>query len=429
MDGLRTARVLVLDNEIKEAKLVMEALAKRGIGSVYFSGQEETLPAEDDKLTGIRLAAIDMDLDDAGGDVNVVVPRLIGTMNRLIAEDNGPFLTIAWTKHDDYVATFRERSRSELACPPISIIAMPKQQYGDIEAIFRKVDEAIGNSYPLNVLGFWEQSVHDSSSSVMDIMSRSPDNPINWANDSIETLRLLIKAAVEEETTFETKLLALLATFSSIQLDAVESSASVSPEKAEELLSPLDTHIASRSSTEQIPSTSDIAATLNRRLWFTRFSPNVAPGNIYDSRCFPSQGRPVLPTLEILLEDMGQRTLTPEEKEGWISVAMEVTPLCDYQQGKRKLPRFVCGIAVPTTGKNLVKTGAYLQEAGPVDFEEEPLKGNKTIVWNARYIVSVSEEEIAQVPALVRMRQSNLIDVQAWLSMQGNRPGYLSIRV
>ena len=429
MDGLRTARVLVLDDQIEEAKPFMEALAKRGIGATYFSGQDDTLPAEDDKLTGIRLAAIDMDLDIASDDARVIVPRLIGTMNRLIAADNGPFLAIAWTKHDEYVTTFREMSQAKLACPPISIIAMPKQQYGDIEAIFDKVNEAVGNCYPLNLLGFWEQSIHDSSSSVMDIMSRSPGNPITWSNDSIETLRLLIKAAVEEETTFQTKLLALLAAFSSIQLDAVESGTSLSPEKAEELRSPLDTHLASGSSAEQDTSSFDIAATLNRRLWFTKPSPNVAPGNIYDSSCFPSQARPVFPTLKTLLQDMGQRLLKPEEKEGWLPVAMEVTPLCDYQHGKRKLPRFVCGIAVPTTGINLVKTGGYLQRAGPIDFEAEPLKGTKTIVWNAHYIVSVPEEEIAGVSALVRMRQSNLIDVQAWLSMQGNRPGYLSIRV
>ena len=94
MDGLRTARVLVLDDEIKEARPFMEALAKRGIGSTYFSGDVDTLPCPDRKLTGIRLAALDLDLA-VGGPAPGVISTLLRTVNQIVRHDNGPYLAIA----------------------------------------------------------------------------------------------------------------------------------------------------------------------------------------------------------------------------------------------------------------------------------------------------------------------------------------------
>ena len=285
MDGLKTTRVLVIDDEINEATPFIEALAKRGIGSLYFSGTDvDKLPDENDKLTGIRLAAFDMDLDGGDEDERVVIPRLLGIINRVIAADNGPYLAIAWTKHDDYVTSFRKLSKSGLECPPVRVIPMLKREYADIEEIARKVDVEISESYPLGLLGFWEQSIHESSGSVMRILPEFTD----WIEHSNQTLRLLLDSAANKQDSSSIKLGALMLAFNSLQLDEIETNAAMwEDDIADPLIVPLNDI--------QRPKDADLKAKLNFRLLCTDVAQGIVPGNIYLWRRLLFTGNQALP--------------------------------------------------------------------------------------------------------------------------------------
>ena len=430
MDGLKTTRVLVVDDDAAEATLFMEALAQHGIGSIRFSGEEDKLPAENNKLTGIRLAVIDMDLDGAGGDVNVVIPRLLGIMSRLLAEDNGPYLAVAWTKHDDYVDSFRERCPSELGCPPIRIIPMSKQSFKDIESISHKVDQEIGESYPLGLLGFWEQTIHKSSGSVMQILPVPTES--TWTAHSKQTLSLILDAASGANDSSIASLAALLSAFSSLQLDSIETDiASLVDGDASRLISPL--------AEVNVPDALGLKAELNYRILCTEADDNIAPGNIYRCDELCSSEALLFPPLDDLLDDMvtaKDNCKRDQQKEtlkvaGCVPIAMEVTPLCDYQQDKYKLPRFVCGVALPYEEKGRVKKpdGFLRTDNSPIAFPDCPLAGTKLLVWNSRYTVSVPKAMVSSEAALIRLRQAPLVDIQAWLASQLNRPGYVSLRV
>ena len=423
MDGLKTTRVLVIDDEINEATPFIEALAKRGIGSLYFSGTDvDKLPDENDKLTGIRLAAFDMDLDGGDEDERVVIPRLLGIIDRVIAADNGPYLAIAWTKHDDYVTSFRKWSKSGLKCPPVRVIPMLKREYEDIEEIARKVDAEISNSYPLGLLGFWEQSIHESSGSVMRILPEC----IDWIEHSNQTLKLLLDSAANKKDSSSIKLSALMSAFNSLQLDAIETNAAMREDDiADPLIVPLNDI--------QRPQDADLKAKLNFRLLCTDVAQGIVPGNIYLCDLCSLETR-VFPTLDELLVDMVDPNKADSHEQlksaGCVSVAMEITPLCDYQQRKMRFPRFLCGLAIPMDKMALLKKPApFLRSTVPIAFEVPPLKGENSLVWNSHYIVSVPNSLVGNSGGLFRLRQSPLIDVQAWLGSQANRPGYLSISV
>ena len=426
MDGLRTTRVLVLDDEIEEAELFMGTLAQRGIGSIRFSGEVDKLPAEDSKLTGIRLAAIDMDLDGSRGDATAVVARLITTMNRILGDENGPYLAVAWTKHEDYITEFRER-QVDLDCPPICIIDMPKDYYGEFSVISEKVDGAIRASYPLGLLGFWEQSIHQSSSSAIEMLPNSGD----WLTQSRKTLRLLLNSATNKEDSAAVKLGAILSALNSLQLDAIESiAANQDNQTAGSLVSPLTTGPS--------PTDEDLEAAINYRLLCSNAAAGVAPGNIYPLDSFSSVPTGSLPALKHLIFDaakpgveLGETSYRRQlEYAGCVPVAMEITPLCDYQKRAQGIPRFVCGLAVPRDARSLLKERAdFLRATEPIAFDAPPLEGKRSLVWNSHYIVSVRKDSVKSDAGLVRLRQSPLIDVQAWLGSQGNRPGYLSIRI
>ena len=427
MDGLRTARVLVLDDVLKEAMPFMEALAKRGIGSIYFSGEEEQLPTADCGLTGIRLAAIDLNLD-VEGEARDAIGKLVTVLNRLIHPNNGPYLAIAWTAgcNDDYFNEFQKIQLS-LNCRPVQTIRMNKGDYlndDSVDSIFARVSEEIDNAYPLGLISFWEQTIHDASGSAMEILPGSTD----WIVQSKKALRLLLDAAANRKDSPIVKFRSLLSALNSVQLDAIETAAiPAEDEVVANLIRPLTRGHSPKGE-------EDLKAALNYRLLCTDTVPDVAPGNVYLCDDIHAGKTRLSPDLNDLIADAADPCQSNSRQElenaGCIPVAMEITPLCDYQQRARGIPRFICGLAMPM-GKMcfLKKRAQFLRMTEPIAFDVPPLTGKMSLVWNSHYIISVPPQLIASGSAIVRFRQAPLIDVQAWLGGQGNRPGYLSIRV
>ena len=428
MDGLRTARVLVLDNEIDAAKPFMEALAKHGIGAIYFSGDVDMLPCPKRKLTGIRLAVLDLDLV-GGGEAPAVIGTLLTAVNGIIHRDNGPYLAIVWTdKDEEYFREFLRR-KAEIDCQPIRVIKMRKTDYdwsdiGGIDSIFGKVSSAVHQAYPLGLLSFWEQAVHDSSGSVMQILPGSS----NWIAQSKASLRILLDATSNRDDPLEMRFNALLSALNALQLDAIETVEMPSNGTEEgKLVSPL-THGSGLGGND------DLKATLNYRLLCTEAAYGVAPGNIYLSDNLYAGETKLSPSLDDLIADaadpgqsLGQKSLMDA---GCVPIGMEITPLCDYQQRAKRIPRLICGLAVPIEALSFLKQRSqFLRPTDAIAFEVSPLEGKKSLVWNSHYIISVPHEIIADSTGIVRLRQAPLVDVQAWLGSQGNRPGYLSIRV
>ena len=420
MEGLRTSRVLVIDDKFDEALPFIQAVAKHGIGALYFSGvNEDELPEEGNKLTGIRLAALDMNL---GHDENAEIPAMLSTilsvLGRLIDEKNGPYLAIAWTNHSEVVSAFKERVK-ELGCPPIDVITMEKHMVKvggeyDLGQVFSKIQEAMDGCYPLRLLSYWEQQVHESSGSVMELMPGVED----WIGRSQQTLALLLDPSTGDDDPPEAKLGALLSGFNSLQLDAIESATRSLPnEEIAPLISPLDSINPDDSS--------ELKPILNRRLLFTRPALGITPGNIYVPTAFGAYV-----SKSELATEMAEAGKSDELATASILLAMEVTPLCDYQQNKMKVARFIFGLALPDNKMGLLKMrgrAEFLRRLPVAAFKDAPLEGNLATVWNSHYFITTPFIMIPEGCALLRLRYAPLIDTQAWLGNQANRPGYLSV--
>ena len=315
---------------------------------------------------------------------------------------------------------------------------MKKKDFTDIETILAKVRESMEKAFPLGLLSYWDGVIHESSGSVMQVMPASTD----WQDQSRRTLRLILDYAANSDGHPVTKLAALVSTFNSLQLDSIESNiGSIAEEEASPLVLPLN----DMETSDDL----ELKARLNFRLLCTDAAAGVAPGNIYRCDEICPSGAANFPDLNQLLDDMVRsrpradeeqrnQQLIEEDKKieelksaGSIPIALEVTPLCDYQQDNVKLPRFLCGVAVPHENRRRAKRpdGFLRTDNAPIDFESGDLAGRKLLIWNSRYIVSVTADEVNGEAKLVRLRQAPLIDVQAWLASQLNRPGYLSLTV
>lgn len=423
MDGLRTTRVLVVDDQRDEAQGVIDALARDGIGAIYYSQDVERHP--DQPLTGVRLATLDMNLENLPSpDPPAATAAILSVLGRLIAENNGPYLAIAWTKHPELVEEFTKRAAA-LPCPPVRVIPLVKAEVQaddgsfDFAKIAAEVQSALHECYPLGLLAFWEQMVHKSSGSIMEMM---PDGN-SWTDESKRTLALLWRHSAGEGDPQDVKLRALLEAFNALQFDAIESdTALLDSETANSLVDSLDIGEAPSGG-------SDLAARLNRRLLFGVALPNVASGNVYQPGTIVSAEEGTFPTIDELLDDMAQPGKKQELIEaGSLAVAMEITPLCDYQHDKVRRARFVCGIAVGPERSNLIKRSDFVCQTPVVWFDNEPLCGNRIVAWNSHFIVSVPPNQVPQGEALVRLRQLPLMQVQSWIGSHATRPGYLSVR-
>ena len=444
MEGLKTTRVVVLDNELDQAVPFMEALAKRGIGSLFFSGKAEDrskFPDEREKLTGIRLAAVDMNLTDEEGDADGIARNTVGVLNELIDQDNGPYLAVAWTnKGAQLVNAFIDQT-DDLSCPPIKVVEMDKGDNRDPDTLFQNLQRVIDECYPLGVLSHWEQSIHDSSGMVTQVLQESdPLTPSdaeakalpgheNWNARTTKILKLLLGAATNSNDPDEVKFIALMSVLNALQMDAIETITSRRDDGlAQSLIAPLNVAYFSEADNA-------LKAGLNFRLLCTDPASELVPGNIYGIDQFDTKVGELFPRLGRLTFDAADPKIETNAnallRNGSIRIAMEITPVCDYQQRKRGMPRFICGLAVPLSKTYLLKSenAQFMKKTEPIAFAGPHLEGSMSLVWNSRFIVSVPEKLLDGTTGLVRLRQAPLIDVQAWLGGQGNRPGYLSIQV
>lgn len=425
MEGLRTARVLVIDDRFAEVESFVRALGSCGIGCVYLSGNAEEFPKS--PLINIRLVAADLDLGTSGGETHQVVGPAVSALERAISERNGPYLLVAWTNRDEL---FEEFERQVLAFAayrrPVRIIKIGKEEVnGDLGALVLRLEESLSSCYPLSVLWWWEQLCSDSSGQVLTVVSEQGGSQ-QWMQESLETLLLLRNASPGGRETLASGLRGLLDGFGALHQDALETvAASRISEDAERLLSGLGTE-------------GDMAggriAIVNSRLLFSEPSFDVVPGTIYASDTVEFDAFGEFPTLSDLLSEMAQNGKHQELEESCVLVAMEVTPLCDYRPQGAGFCRFLCGVVVPFEKRTLIKQAGFLQStpdrrSSSISWELKGDSSDCAIVWNSHYIISVPRSRILPNAGAGsrRLRHSPLVDVQAWLGSQANRPGYLVV--
>src|SRR2546428_5522570 len=129
MNGLSGARVLLLDDEAAEALPIIKAFSKVGVPVAYFDGRPGQTPRNRDKLNGIRLAILDMDLGFGGPPENMA-STMLQTLASIVRSDNGPFGVLIWTNHPDQKETFKQfmYERSDLP-KPVFVLMLKKAEF------------------------------------------------------------------------------------------------------------------------------------------------------------------------------------------------------------------------------------------------------------------------------------------------------------
>lgn len=132
-------KVVIVDDQVEEAKPLIKLLSKRGVPTLYFSGDCSDLP--ESPLMGVRLVFCDLKFS-AASDERTILSNLIGILRKLISNNNGPYILLLWSAHDgDYIERIKEIVGEETNSPEF-VLLLNKAEFFESDD---KVSQAISN--------------------------------------------------------------------------------------------------------------------------------------------------------------------------------------------------------------------------------------------------------------------------------------------
>lgn len=192
MNGLAGTRVVIVDDEEHEALPIIKQLSKKGISSIYF-GNMNDLPSEKQKLLGIRLLILDIDL--VGGSVpdKSKISTLLGFLRKILHPDNGPYGILLWTNHPDLKRLFEEEVFNTFDIPnPVFTACVSKNECKDKKGVLKlskispKINDALKGFSPLLILQRWEEACFTSATQVTNALAgfaiKDSNNLADWRN-------------------------------------------------------------------------------------------------------------------------------------------------------------------------------------------------------------------------------------------------------
>lgn len=435
MIGFKGARVIVVDDDEDDALPVLKAFAKTGVPCAFFDGSLEGLPLEHERLTGVRLAILDMDLVGGGVSDKSKATTLVSRLEGLLSPLNGPYAVLVWTKHPELIELFEEYTfASEKMPKPIIITTLTKDQCqnrsGDfnLEVVTAKIDEAISQFSPLQFLQAWEEKDFEAATQVTNILSDlvlDESEPKRWRdawrNQLLNLMYALAKEAAGESLDENTVLGGLYGSLNPLHSDRMESCVSE--------LSVLLSGSAREILKHQEDCGIERKAVINRMLHLAvEGDDKYAAGNIY--RFEPDKAPGWVPTCDNLLTDFldPQYNRPEQRKELCIKchhVLVEISASCDHAQKNIRIARFVAGLIIPESERGKVKRAEYIWKLGPLMIGEEGSTGLYSLYFSARHLMTSSVDEAVGMKPFMRLRSQAFIHLQAWFARHASRPGLI----
>ncbi|MGD0610291.1 MAG: hypothetical protein ABSB41_02160 [Anaerolineales bacterium] len=439
MIGLRGVRVLLVDDSLDEALPVIKAFAKKGIPLAYFDGNINDLPTGREKLKGVRLAILDMDLGGTGDTPDNKISTLIARLQAILAIDNGPYTMIAWTKHAELVdllgtklfALYKAADKQEDRVPlPVVCIRFEKIDFRtgadfDIAKLSSCVETELKRSIPLGIMQTWEEkclrAATGVTNSLSDMIATQDDDLASWRESwNKGYLGVLISLAREEigddNLSNETFLKALFGALNPLHVDFLETDHAPLPDLPDGIITQPE-----RGARASNP----LAGKINTKLHISFENVDLfQPGNIYK---LADCGHVLSLQPKVIFEHFVQDE--HKENEGLfnqtVPVLLEVSASCDYAQNKIKLTKFLAGLIVPQIEiKKFKLTGGAILSLNPLWIKEQDC----CIMLSSQHLISLELNRAKKLKVFARLRSQWLVNVQFWLGQQISRPGVVMLK-
>ena len=192
--------VVIIDDDPNQAKPIIDALAKRGISTTYFKGTgENEIPNE--PLKNVRLAILDLQLNTMDRDAHTIATRLVNVLNKVISDDNGPFMVLTWSLKDNL---FGEEFRNEVMKQdnqrvPVCIATLEKSEC--LQRLQENIVEELAGSVIKELKTLFDENDLEQIKSAI-LKNSNEDMYYEATPDAFEKIEESLKGALEKAGVF-----------------------------------------------------------------------------------------------------------------------------------------------------------------------------------------------------------------------------------
>ena len=179
----RCGKVLVIDDQIEEAMPLLNLLGKKGVPTMYYSGNSLELP--ESPFDEIRLVFCDLKYNVAL-DAKSVASNVLSILKSLISEQNGPYILLVWSAHGtDYLEELQKTLESTEIKPEF-ILQLDKGDFFTSKDNGAYFDKMIDSVSELNLDPADEAQVKKLISEKTYSLRNSKKDPLPDALENIE---------------------------------------------------------------------------------------------------------------------------------------------------------------------------------------------------------------------------------------------------
>lgn len=447
----KNGRIAIIDDQISQAEPIIKVLSKRQLPLTYFSGDPAFLPEIGDNLNDIRVLFLDINLIDNSEHPNKVLKgRLIPVLERVISEENYPYVLIYWSRHGHHKTLIEDEIFSEelVSRKPIGYLSAVKSDFFYLDGtttddfdiklgqLFDKINGLVNEHPAYSHLINWENQVHFSADATLQNIF-SPFNDIDWDNNANYTLSKLSEAylgkhykAAENEEKIKGSFIALSTVFKDILEHNLQNQTFTNNEilayTVGAILKSVNSLNSSLNTANYVNNVTESGNVLEyqendsifKKLLFGILSFFRITNSIKNSN--PEITEDVLKKSA----DKEFKKIRKDIEKVWRKVCVVVTPVCDYAQKKNVNDRIVKGLLIPKEYRDLIEDKSEAVLIIPFIIELE----NKEyyLALDFRYFITTDLTQ-ENVTGLFRIRQELLSEIQSKLSRHINRQGILII--
>lgn len=460
-------RIAIIDNNIDQALPLMQLFSRMQLPYVFYKGYDLSyLPEEGKAQNDIRLLFLDINLIDEGSPSDKQITSVLySVLKRIIPEQNYPYLLIYWSRTDDiHGKLVRELFSKQLKNrAPINFLSLNKSEYFEltnekthlhdekIPELFTKIQNAISQSPIYNNLMAWENLIHNAADATLnEVFQNSTDAWQDHSSLLFTKLAVSFSGANYKSMEVQDKVRSGFYSLNYVFTDSLEHS-----------IGSYECDLEA----QNILSNSGLNETvysINRKLLFaSERTEKCSPGIVSHANAtehnfnvllhsainrhylLQEKGDQIISQLEGVADEQIKKRREKIEKavlddlkteitSTALKVEINVTPLCDYVQGKEEYTRLLPGFLIESKFRNYidVRTEAlFLSPAFALDFSNDAdinQQGIYFMLLDFRFLHSIKKSKLKDyINPIMRMRQQLLSEVQSKLARHINRQGVL----
>lgn len=418
-------RIAIIDDNIIQARPLMDVLSSKQYPFTYYSGELKYLPSKEDFCNDIRVVFLDINLiDDSEHEDKVLRAKLVPVLSRVISPINFPFVIVFWSRHENHKHLIKDIFDTDLKDrKPIGYLEESKLNYFNLEGdyvegyeesvnqLFEKIDALLNDKPAFSYLLHWENLIHISADKILEEIFSFPNSINPWEQEANYIFNKLGKSYAGkhfDSSSPSKKINSCFQAMNTIFLDTIEFNINLN-------------NIQNAQALESEITNYDIVPELNKKLLCSQDTEDLKYSGVVLNE--------IKETINIV-DELTIQKIKPANldefnigiREKLLNVIVNVTPLCDFVQQKQKTDRLIRGLLIESKYRINLDDKSEALFFSP-DFQYNFI--SYFLVIDFRHFFTDDIQPNDNIKPIFRLRQQILSEIQSKLSRHISRQGIL----